>query len=414
MSLSQADLSTNRPPFSHWIRSSNSVTQQFLAIGGQPDFVSLAGGLPASEFYPVEAIKQASARALDRWGSAALEYGPVEGFPALRAAIADRMSKEHRHRFGIENILLTTGAMQGLDLIGKVLIDPGDLIVAQFPTYLGALDAWRTRRPAYRRLDWNLDDPDFLHSLRKAKFVYAVPNYSNPTGALVPQNVRGGLLSRVIEANTWLVEDDPYLPLQLTGAAGSSILAADVATRSEGAYNGPVIYLGTLSKSVAPGLRVGWIVAEPKIIQLLALAKQCSDLSSSVFSQAVALEFLESGVEAEIIPRTVACYRERRDALCASAQALLSEWFEWEVPPGGMFLWARARSLAFDTNQLYSHALQEKVAFVPSSVFDPDGALTNAMRVNFTRNTPDRLEEGVRRLRRAVERYLSEESKGRT
>ena len=161
MSLSQADLSTNRPPFSRWIRTSNNVTQQFLAIGGQPDFVSLAGGLPASELYPVEAIKQASARALERWGSAALEYGPVEGFPALRAAIAARMSKEHRHRFGIENILLTTGAMQGLDLIGKVLVDPNDLIVAQFPTYLGALDAWRTRRPAYRKLDWNLDDPDF-------------------------------------------------------------------------------------------------------------------------------------------------------------------------------------------------------------------------------------------------------------
>ena len=166
------------------------------------------------------------------------------------------MSREHRHRFGIENILLTSGAMQGLDLIGKVLIDPGDLIVAQFPTYLGALDAWRTRRPHYRKLDWNLDDPDFLGSLPRAKFVYTVPNYSNPTGALVPQNARGGLLSRVIGASTWLVEDDPYLPLQLTGAAGPSILAADAAARPEGQYDGPIIYLGTLSKSVVPGLRV--------------------------------------------------------------------------------------------------------------------------------------------------------------
>jgi 2-aminoadipate transaminase len=407
MSLSQADLSTSRPAFSHWIRSSNNVTQQFLAIGGQPDFVSLAGGLPAAELYPVEAIKQASARALDHWGSAALEYGPVEGFPALRAAIAERMSKEHRRRFGIENVLLTTGAMQGLDLIGKVLIDPGDLIVAQFPTYLGALDAWRTRRPSYWKLDWNLDDADFLGALSRAKFVYAVPNYSNPTGALVPQDARGGLLSRVISAKTWLVEDDPYLPLQLTGAAGPSILAADAATRPDGRYDGPVVYLGTLSKSVVPGLRVGWVVAEPKMIQLLALAKQCSDLSGSMFSQAVALEFLDSGVESEIIPRIVACYRERRDALCAGVEAQLGEWFEWEVPPGGMFLWARAKSPAFDTNRLYSFALQEKVAFVPSSVFDPDGALTSAMRLNFTRNVPDRLEEGVRRLRRAVERYLS-------
>jgi len=410
MSLSQADMSTDRPQFSHWIRSSNNITQQFMAIGGQPDIVSLAGGLPAAELYPVEAIRQASSRALGRWGSAALEYGPVEGFPALRAAIAERMSREHGHQFGIGNILLTTGAMQGLDLIGKVLVDPGDLIVAQFPTYLGALDAWRTRRPSYKPLTWNLDDPDFLSALQSAKFVYSVPNYSNPTGALVPQNARGGLLSRVIEANSWLVEDDPYLPLQLTGSSGPSILAADAATRPRGTYDGPVIYLGTLSKSVAPGLRVGWIVAEPRIVQLLALAKQCSDLSSSMFSQAVALEFLESGAEAEMIPRTVACYRERRDALCASAKELLSEWFEWEVPPGGMFVWARAKSPDIDTNALYSFALKEKVAFVPSSVFDPDGALTNALRLNFTRNPPDKLAEGIRRLCRAVERYLAARS----
>ncbi|MBL9034421.1 MAG: PLP-dependent aminotransferase family protein [Rhodospirillaceae bacterium] len=407
MSLSQADVTTERPPYAAWIRSSNNITQQFLSIGGQPDIVSLAGGLPAAELYPVEAIKQASARALDRWGATALEYGPVEGLPALRAAIAARMSREHGRRFEVENILLTTGAMQGLDLIGKVLIDPGDLIVAQFPTYLGALDAWRTRQPAYRKLTWDLDDPDLLAAMRKAKFVYCVPNYSNPTGALVPQNARGGLLSRAVEAGTWLVEDDPYLPLQLDGAAGASILAADAATRRHGTYDGPVVYLGTLSKSVAPGLRVGWIVAEPKLIQLLALAKQCSDLSSSMFSQAVALEYLESGAEAELTARTIACYRERRDALCAAAQAHLGEWFEWEVPPGGMFLWARAKSRDFDTNALYSFALQEKVAFVPSSVFDPDGALTSAMRLNFTRNAPDRLAEGVLRLRRAVQAYLA-------
>ncbi|WP_162917304.1 aminotransferase-like domain-containing protein [Dongia deserti] len=328
MSLSQADLTTDRPQYSAWIRSSNNITQQFLSIGGQPDIISLAGGLPADELYPVEAIKQASVRALDRWGAAALEYGPVEGLPALRAAIAERMSREHACRFDAENILLTTGAMQGLDLIGKVLIDPGDLIVAQFPTYLGALDAWRTRQPVYRKLTWNLDDPDLPAAMRAAKFVYCVPNYSNPTGALVNQNARGALLSRAIAAKTWLVEDDPYLPLQLDGSAGSSILAADAATRECGTYDGPVIYLGTLSKSVAPGLRVGWIVAEPKMIQLLALAKQCSDLSSSMFSQAVALEYLESGAEAELVSRTVACYRQRRDALCAAAQALLSEWFE--------------------------------------------------------------------------------------
>lgn len=407
MSLSQADFNTDRPQYSAWIRSSNNITQQFLSIGGQPDIVSLAGGLPAAELYPVEAIRQASVRALERWGVAALEYGPVEGLPALRSAIAERMSREHGRRFDVENILLTTGAMQGLDLIGKVLVDPGDLIVAQFPTYLGALDAWRTRQASYYKLTWDLDDPNLLAAMRKAKFVYSVPNYSNPTGALVPQNARGGLLSHAISAGTWIVEDDPYLPLQLSGPAGPSILAADAAARGRGSYDGPVIYLGTLSKSVAPGLRVGWVVAEPKLIQVLALAKQCSDLSSSMFSQAVALEYLESRAEAGLIARTLTTYRERRDALCAAAAEHLSDWFEWDVPPGGMFLWARAKSPGIDTNALYSFALKERVAFVPSSVFDPDGALNSAMRLNFTRSAPERLVEGVRRLRRAVEAYLA-------
>lgn len=401
------DPDSTRPAWAQWIRSSNNITQQFLAIGGQPDFVSLAGGLPAAELYPVAAVRQATERALDRWGPKALEYGPVEGFPALRAAVAERMSAATQARFGPENVLLTTGAMQGLDLLGKVLIDPGDLIVAQFPTFLGALDAWRPRGPRYEKLTWELERPGFDAALRAAKFVYAVPNYSNPTGVLVAQERRALLLRMVVAAGGWLVEDDPYLPLQLDGPAGPSILATDAADRGDATYAGPVIYLGTLSKSIVPGLRVGWAIAAPEMIQMLTLAKQCSDLSSGMFAQAVALELLESGVEAAHVPEIVACYRERRDALCAEAEARLGQWFEWERPPGGMFLWLRSKHPAIDTNDLYAFALAEKVAYVPSSVFDPDGALRTAMRLNFTRNPPEVIAEGVRRLERAVRRYLA-------
>jgi 2-aminoadipate transaminase len=407
MSLSTADHSTDRPPYAAWLRSTNNITQQFLSLGGRPDVISLAGGLPASELYPVEAVAQATRAALDRWGAQALEYGPVEGFPALRDAIAARISAATGGPFTRDNVLLTTGAMQGLDLIGKVMLDPGDLVVAQFPTYLGALDAWRPRQPRYAKLDWTLGAPGFEETLARAKFVYAVPNYSNPTGVLVPQHARRALLEKVVTAKTWLVEDDPYLPLQLDGTAGPSILAHDRAARNAEAYDGPVLYLGTLSKSLVPGLRVGWIVAEPKIIQMLALAKQSTDLSSSMFAQSVALTLIESTAEAEQITRTVAEYRDRRDALCAAAAANLSEWFAWEVPPGGMFVWMRATHPGIDTNELYTHALAENVAFVPSSVFDPSGELRTAMRLNFTRNPPDVLAEGVRRLERAVRRYLA-------
>jgi len=234
-----------------------------------------------------------------------------------------------------------------------------------------------------------------------------VPNYSNPTGALVPTDLRQRLLEQVVAAGTWLVEDDPYLPLQFDGDAGPSILALHGAMHPEGPYRGPVIYLGTLSKSIVPGMRVGWVVADSTLVPMLALAKQSTDISGSMLTHAVALELLESGIEDRHVPMIVEKYRERRDALCESAARHLGEWFQWETPPGGMFVWMRARNAAIDTDALYQTALKEKVAFVPSSVFDPTGRDRSAMRVNFTRSSPEILEEGCRRLAAATRRYLA-------
>lgn len=397
-----------RPAWARWTKASNDITGQFLAAAGQPGFISLAGGLPAADLYPVEAVKAAADRALTRWGPAALEYGPVEGFPALRAAIAARTSAETGGSFGSEHVLLTTGAMQGLELLGKLLVDPGDLIVAQFPTYMGALDAWRPRDPRYERLRWDPDDPTPEEALRAAKLAYAVPNFSNPTGVLVPRAHREALLERVLRAGTWLVEDDPYHVLQLDGPAGPGLLDLDVASRGSAPYDGPVVYLGTLSKSVAPGFRVGWAVAEPEMIRMLALTKQSSDLSSSMFAQAVALELLEERLEERHVPSIVGLYRERRDAMDEVLRRELGEWFRFERPAGGMFFWLEARDPGFSTDALYPYALAERVAFVPSSIYDPDASLTGAMRLNFTRNAPDVMGEGVRRLGRAIRRYLAE------
>ncbi|HEX4986570.1 MAG TPA: PLP-dependent aminotransferase family protein [Burkholderiales bacterium] len=398
-------MNSSRPPFTRWIESSNTITQQFLSIGGRADIVSLAGGLPAAELYPVDAIREAADRALKRWGTKVLEYGPVEGLHALREAIAARTSAECGGRFTADNVMLMTGAMQGLDLMGKVLVDPGDLIVAQAPTYLGALDAWRPRGPRYEKLDWNLDRPGFDAALARAKFAYVVPNYSNPTGALVPQAKRLALLEKVRAAGTWLLEDDPYHSIHFDGEPGPDILESDAARYPDG-YDGPVVYLGTLSKSIVPGLRVGWAIAAPAMIGKLALAKQSSDLSSSIFTQAVALELLESGFDVSHAHSINELYRERRDVLCDEAAARIGEWFEWEVPAGGMFVWMRAKDARIDTDRLYELALEEKVAFVPGSVFDPDGRDRSAMRVNFTRSAPEVIVEGVRRLERAIRKYL--------
>ena len=406
---------TTRPAFTDWIQSSNNVTQQFLAFGSRPDVVSLAGGLPAAELYPLEAIQAATQRAMARHGASALEYGAVEGLPALRQLIADRVSQETGGSFSAANVLLTTGSMQGLDLVGKVLVDEGDLIVAQSPTYLGALDAWRPRKPAYAKLDWALADPAQDEALSRAKFVYTVPNYSNPTGVLVSQERRAALLEKILDAGTWLIEDDPYHAMQLDGPSGKSILGHYVAShpgQKDEIYTGPIIYLGTVSKSLVPGLRVGWVIAEAGMIQTLALAKQSSDLSSSLLTQAIALELLESGFDHEHAKTTVAAYRIRRDALCREAALRLSEWFDWDIPVGGMFVWMRAKNQAINTTDLYRFAVEEKVAFVPSSVFDFTGNDAFAMRVNFTRSAPDVLVEGIRRLELAIGKYLVWKSGG--
>jgi 2-aminoadipate transaminase len=412
MFSSRAQPGSGRPAFAQWIRSSNNVTQQFLSFGGRSDVVSLSGGLPAAELYPIPEIQAMAQRALGKHGTAALEYGPVEGLPALRALIAQRLSVETGGLFASSNVLLTTGAMQGLDLIGKVLIDDGDTIVAQSPTYLGALDAWRPRKPVYQPLHWTGENADTLRSLRTCKFVYTVPNYSNPTGVLVSQACRSALLKNILESGTWLVEDDPYRSLQLDGPPGPSILGHYVAQRPE-LYDGPVIYLGTVSKSLVPGLRVGWIVAGENMIQALALAKQSSDLSSSMFTQAIAFELLEAGFDAVHAETVVPVYRERRDALCREAALRVSRWFEWEIPVGGMFVWMRAKGNAIDTNDLYRFALEEKVAFVPSSVFDFTGEDCFGMRLNFTRNPPNLLREGIERLERAIHKYLQHIEDGR-
>lgn len=406
MTIPNGRMGRGRPGCAQWLKSSNNISQQFLAFGGRADVVSLAGGLPAAELYPVEALQSAAHRALETHGPSALEYGPVEGFPALRQLIAARAAAETGGVFTAANVLLTSGSMQALDLIGKVLVDAGDLIVAQSPTYLGALDAWRPRGPVYRKLDWDSHEAGFHEALAKAKFVYAVPNYSNPTGVLVSQDRRAALLDKVLAAGTWLVEDDPYNSIQLDGPPGPSILGHCVA-RSQGPYDGPVIYLGTVSKSLVPGLRVGWIIAEAAMIQNLALAKQATDLSSSMFTQAVALDLLERDFDRHHAQTIVPLYRERRDALCREASLRLRDWFEWDVPAGGMFVWMRAKGQGIDTDELYKFAVEEKVAFVPSSVFDFTGHDRFAMRVNFTRNSPQAIGEGVRRLERAIGNYVS-------
>lgn len=393
-------MTRQRPAFAGWLSGTNDVTQVFLAAGRIPGLINMAGGLPDPSTWPVAELSALAARAAIETPADSLGYSPIDGLPALRDLIAARFGTD-----GValtrENVLITTGGMQTLDLIGKVLLDDGALIAAQTPAYLGALDAWRPRRPRYRPMVLEAPGFDPLPALRGAQFAYTVPNFSNPSGRLVPLAERVALVEAAKATGTWLVEDDPYGTLHYDAAPLPRMLALSGAGLP-GPYDGPVIYLGTLSKELAPGLRIGWVIAAPDMISALTTAKQGSDMCTSGLCQRIAHDALASGLVDRVLPATLDLYRQRRDALCDLMRDHLSAWFDWERPSGGMFVWATARDADLNTDDLLKAALSHGVCVTPGSVFDPEGRNRRSVRINFTLNDPARLAEGIARLARAV------------
>ncbi len=394
-------------PFANWMLDTNDVTRVFLAASQIPDLINIAGGLPDPSTFPVQKISEISARVIRDHPNETMGYCAIEGLPALRGAIAARYSTTTL-KLTAENILITTSGMQGLELIGKALIDPGDLIAGQFPTYLGALDAWRPRQPRYRNMDVHALDFDATHEIQGAKFAYTVPNFSNPTGQLVGAQRRQELALAAAETGTWLVEDDPYGTLNYDGSLPSSVLALSAAQLPSRAYDGTCVYLGTMSKQIAPGLRVGWAIASKEMIKALTLAKQGSDMCTSGITQLITLEAMNSGLIEDLQPNIVDLYRKRRDSLCAAMTEHLSDWFDWDTPEGGMFVWAKARDKRLDTDRLLTLAMEEKVCISPSSVFDALGQHRSAIRMNFTFNSEEKLTVAVQRLARATKRLIEE------
>jgi len=396
-----ADATKTRPAFARWLGTTNEVTRTFLAASQIPGLINMAGGLPAPETYPAEAVAEIARRAIAEHPGDTLGYGPIEGLPELRDALAQRFSSVALH-LTRENVLVTTSGMQGLDLIGKVLLEPGGVIAGQFPTYLGALDAWRPRAPQFRNLVLDQPGLDAAALFTGAQFAYTVPNFSNPTGKLVDLATRETLVDAAHRTGTWLVEDDPYGGLHYDAAPLPRLIELSARRHSHRPYDGPVLYMGTLSKEIAPGLRIGWVIAAAEMIAALTLAKQGSDMCTSGVTQRIALGALEAGLIEQIQPTIVALYRSRRDALCAALAEHLADTFQWEIPSGGMFVWATARDPKFDTDLLLKRAMEVGVCISPSSVFDAIGANRRAIRINFTRNEPEKLAEGVKRLASAV------------
>ena len=392
-------------------RMRSSAVRELLKLTERPDIISFAGGLPAPDVFPVDQFQDSTCRLLKEHGTKALQYGTTEGYRPLREMIA-----RHSSRYGIviepENVLITSGSQQALDLIGKVFINPGDHVVVERPTYLGALQAWNAYQAEYINVRMDEDGmvpEDLDAALRKGpKFIYALPNFQNPSGVTLSLARRHELIRLADHYGAPIIEDDPYGQLRYEGDHLPSLVAIDAQARAtDGApYTGNIIYLSTFSKILAPGLRLAWIVAPAEVILKLVQAKQGADLHTSTFSQMLAHDVARGGFLDQHAKVIRATYGARRDAMLKALETHFPPEVTWTRPQGGLFLWATFPEY-IDAADLLQAAVKEKVAFVPGTSFFADGTGRNTARLNFSYCNEKTIEEGIYRLSVAVKRFIA-------
>jgi 2-aminoadipate transaminase len=389
-----------------------SLIRELLKLTEKPDIISFAGGLPAPEVFPVEELRAATDRVLTEHGTTALQYTTTEGYRPLRELLV-----RHMARYGVvvrpENVLITSGSQQALDLVGKLLINPGDRVLTEEPTYLGALQAFNAYQADYLPVpidDEGLDLDVLEKQLRGGpKFLYVLPNFQNPGGVTLSLARRRRVVERAAHYGIPIVEDDPYGQLRYDGEHLPPLVKIDAELHGcgggERAFTGNVLYMSTLSKTLAPGLRIAWVVAPEAVITKLVQIKQGADLHTSTFCQYVAYEVAKGGFLDQHVRRIRAVYGERREAMLSSLARHFPRDVRWTRPQGGLFLWVTLPK-GFDTTALLDEAIREKVAFVPGAAFYPCGGGEETMRLNFSYAPPDVIDEGIRRLSQVIKRKI--------
>ncbi len=390
-------------------RIKGSAIRELLKLTEMPDVISFGGGMPAPEVFPTEEFSVACEKVLREQGAQALQYGPTDGYMPLREMIA-----RHSARYGIEvtpeNILITSGSQQALDLVGKLFINRGDRILVESPTYLGALQAWNAYGAEYVSVPSD-QDGIIISELEKAlrfgpKFIYALPNFQNPTGVTYSLERREKLVELADRYGVPIIEDDPYGQLRFEGENLPSIAFLDNKSRDQnGGYSGNVIYLSTFSKTLAPGMRLAWVIAPAEVITKMVQAKQGTDLQTPTFNQIVAYEVAKNGFIDQHVLTIRKIYRERRDIMLEELEKNMPAGVTWTHPHGGLFLWLTLPEY-MDTTTILQDAIAEKVAFVPGESFYPYGGVKNSMRLNFSNAKPEKIREGIQRLSIVVKKYL--------
>ena len=392
-------------------RMKASAIRELLKLTEQPDVISFAGGLPAPDVFPVEEFKRACNYVLDHQGAQALQYGTTDGYVPLREMIA-----RHTNRLGIgvsvENILITSGSQQALDLLGKIFINHGDRILVENPTYLGAIQAWNAYGAEYIPValdDDGMDTRVVEEALRKGpKFIYVLPNFQNPTGVTLSMERRRQLIKLADQYGVPIIEDDPYGQLRYEGENLPPVELLDSQMRDKtNAYTGNVIYLSTFSKILAPGIRLAWVIAPVEVINKLILAKQGADLHTSTFNQIVAHEVGQHGYLDRHVKIIQDTYRERRNVMIESLEEHMPNGVTWTNPQGGLFLWVTVPE-TLNTIEIFKDAVAQKVAYVPGENFFACGGGSNTMRLNFSSTQPDLINEGIARLGKLLKTKLVE------
>jgi 2-aminoadipate transaminase len=376
----------------------SSVIREILKVTVRPEIISFAGGLPSPATFPVERMQAAYDKVLSREGKVALQYGPTDGYLPLRSWIADSLSQQGA-RIVPEQVLMLSGSQQGLDLLAKVLIDEGSKVLVETPSYLGALQAFSLYNPEFVSVPTDDDglQPEALDAVGQgARLLYALPNFQNPTGRTLSTARRAALVDNCARLGIPLIEDDPYGELSYSGEPMPRML---------GMNPGGVVYMGSFSKVLTPGIRLGYVVAPVPLMRKLEQAKQAADLHTAQLTQMVVHEVVKDGFLAEHIPTIRSLYADQ----CAAMLAALKEFFPagvtWTTPLGGMFIWVTLPK-HIDSMKLLDQAVAQKVAFVPGAPFYANAPQHNTLRLSFVTVPPEKIREGISRLGKLISEKL--------
>lgn len=378
-----------------------SEIRELLKLTEQPEIISFAGGLPAPELFPIDKLETVSIKVLRKYGREALQYSTTEGYGPLREIIA----KQRLNPFGIDaavnNIMITSGSQQALDFTGKLFLNKDDVVICESPSYLGAINAFKAYQPKFVEIPMD-DDGMIIEDLEKAleknpnaKFIYTIPDFQNPTGKSMSVERRKALVQIAHRFSIPIIEDSPYSELVFEGQRYPAIKSFD--------EYGIVIQLGTYSKTFSPGLRVGWVCAEPEIIMKYIIIKQGADLQSSSIDQRIVAVFMQDFDLNEHISNIISVYKRRRDLMFSSIDKYFPADIQYTKSKGGLFTWVEVRS-DIDTTELLKEALKEKVAFVPGASFFPNGGRNNFFRLNYSNMAEEKIIEGIKRLGNVIKK----------